>query len=153
MPIRIGAIRQLQWSDVDLEESLIRWRAQTEKTGYEHVTPVTTEALEALQEARKHNPGIGDAPVLPAPQNGAESVCRYRMRAWWKRAETNAELAPKKGRGWHSLRWKFASDLMHKPLKVLCELGGWKTHETVVECYQHADEEQLREALKDRRRA
>lgn len=150
---RIGAIRQLRWSDVDLEEGLIRWRAQTEKTGYEHVTPVTTEALEALQEARKHNPGIGDAPVLPAPQNAAESVCRYRMRAWWKRAETNAELAPKKGRGWHSLRRKFASDFMHKPLKVLCELGGWKTERTVFECYQHADEEQLREALEDRRRA
>ena len=23
--------------------------------------------------------------------------------------------------------WRFASDLMDQPLKVLCELGGWKT--------------------------
>ena len=42
---------------------------------------------------------------------------------------------------------------MHKPLNVLCDLGGWKTHQTVVECYQHTDEAQLREALEDRRRA
>ena len=42
---------------------------------------------------------------------------------------------------------------MHLPLKILCELGGWKSHETVVECYQHPDEQQLRDALKTRKRA
>ena len=40
------------------------------------------------------------------------------------------------GRGWHSLRRKFAKDLMNQPLKVLCELGGWKTAKTAVRCYQ-----------------
>ena len=25
---------------------------------------------------------------------------------------------------------------MDLPLKVLCELGGWKTAETVLQCYQ-----------------
>lgn len=30
---RIGTIRQLMWSDIDLEQKLIRWRAETEKTG------------------------------------------------------------------------------------------------------------------------
>jgi len=54
--------------------------------------------------------------------------------------------------GWHSLRRKFASDLMNQPLKVLCELGGWKTAQTVLQCYQRADEDQLRKALEDRRR-
>ena len=56
------------------------------------------------------------------------------------------------GGGWHSLRRKFASDLMDQPLKVLCELGGWKTAKTVLQCYQRADEAQLREALESRRR-
>lgn len=42
---------------------------------------------------------------------------------------------------------------MHKPLKVLRQLGGWKTERTVSECYQHADEKQLRERLRNRRRA
>ena len=48
---------------------------------------------------------------------------------------------------------KFASDLMDQPLKVLCELGGWKEARTVLQCYQQADEGQLRTALENRRRA
>ena len=74
-------------------------------------------------------------------------------RDWWKRAEVLAKLDPKPGRGWHSLRRKFASDLMHVPMKALCELGGWKSHQTVLTCYQHPDQEQLRDALLDRRSA
>ncbi len=42
---------------------------------------------------------------------------------------------------------------MDQPLKVLCELGGWKTAKTVLQCYQRADEAQLRRALESRRRA
>ena len=56
-------------------------------------------------------------------------------------------------RGWHSLRRKFASDLMDQPLKVLCELGGWKNAKTVLNCYQRPDEGQLRTALEARRGA
>ena len=44
---RIGAIRQLRWSAIDMEGRTIRWRAEHEKTGHEHRTPVTAEALEA----------------------------------------------------------------------------------------------------------
>ena len=64
---RIGAIRQLRWSDIDMEGRTIRWRAEHEKTGHEHRTPVTAEALAALEEARRRNPGIGDALLFPAP--------------------------------------------------------------------------------------
>ena len=41
---------------------------------------------------------------------------------------------------------------MNQPLKVLCELGGWKTVQTVLQCYQRADEDQLRKALEHRRK-
>ncbi len=40
---------------------------------------------------------------------------------------------------------------MNQPLKVLCELGGWKTAQTVLRCYQQADEDRLRKALAERR--
>jgi len=63
---RIGAIRHLRWSDIDLEDRTILWRAEHEKSGYEHRTPVTAEALAALEEAQRRNPGNEDAPVLPA---------------------------------------------------------------------------------------
>lgn len=150
---RIGAIRRLRWSDIDLEAGQIRWRAEAEKNGYEHVTPMTADAQKAVEEARAQHAGIGEAPVFPAPKNAAESASRYLMRDWWRRAEKSAGMEPKRGRGWHALRRKFASDLMHAPLKVLCDLGGWRTHRTVLECYQHPDGETMRETLETRRRA
>ncbi len=150
---RIGAIRKLRWTDIDLDAGMIRWRAEYEKTGYEHTTPVTAEALAALAEAREMKVGGGDAPVLPAPGNPSACLGSSRARSWWAKAQRLAGLEPKRGRGWHSLRRKFATDLMDQPLKVLCELGGWKTAKTVLRCYQRADEGQLRKALDARRRA
>ena len=149
---RIGAIRKLRWPDIDLERGVIRWRAEHEKSGYEHRTPVTAEAIAVLEEARSRDPGAANAPLLPGPRNPSTCVGEWMVRAWWKKAEGLAALEPKHRRGWHSLRRKFASDLMDQPLKVLCELGGWKTAKTVLQCYQRADEGQLREALANRRR-
>ena len=150
---RIGAIRQLRFSDIDFEGGVVRWRAEHEKTGYEHRTPVTAEALAVLHEARERSSEHeDDAPVLPAPRDPSKSAGRSLVRVWWYRAQSLAGLEAKRGRGWHSLRRKFASDLMDQPLKVLCELGGWKTAKTVLECYQRADEGQLRKALDARRR-
>ena len=135
-----------------MEDKIIRWRGEHEKTGYEHRTPVTAEVLDVLEQAQKRNPGIGNAPLLPAPKNPSRCIRRSLARDWWDKAEVLAGLEPKHRRGWHSLRRKFASDLMNQPLKVLCELGGWKTAQTVLQCYQRADEDRLRKALEDRRR-
>ena len=148
---RIGAIRQLRWSDIDIESRTIRWRREHEKSGYGHRTPVTVEALAALKGARERSAGIGNAPLLPAPTNPSRCLGRERAQAWWNKAQALAGLEPRRGRGWHSLRRKFASDLMHEPLKVLCELGGWRTAHTVLQCYQRADEDRLRKALEERR--
>ncbi len=142
----------VRWSDIDLDDGVVRWRAEHEKTGYEHRTPLTPEAIEVFEEARRRSPANGDAPVLPATMNPSDCLGFPQARFWWKRAERLAGLAPKRGRGWHSLRRKFASDLMDLPLKVLCELGGWKAAKTVLRCYQQPDEEQLRQAIQSRRR-
>ena len=148
---RIGAIRQLQWSDIDLEEKLIRWRADTEKTGYAHVTPMNAVAEAALKVARTKGLSIGQAPVLPGPSDANQPVGRYRIRDWWRKAVKRAKLEPKPGRGWHSLRRKFASDLKGTPFKTLMGLGGWKTHETLLTCYQQTDEGEMRKALESRK--
>ena len=150
---RIGAIRQLRWFDIYFEGGTILWRAEHDKSGYEHITPVTDDALDALKEVRAMSPATGEAPVLTAPKNPLAAVGAARLHAWWQKAQILAGLEPKPGRGWHSLRRKFASDLMDQPLKVLCQLGGWKTAKTVLRCYQRADEGQLRKALEDRSRA
>ena len=149
---RIGAIRNLRWSDIDFEGRQVRWRAEHEKTGYEHVTPLTDEAIVALEEAHGMGAGTGDAPVLPGSRDATKCTSRVRAYQWWKTGQSLAGLEPKRGRGWHSLRRKFASDLMDLPLKVLCELGGWKAAKTVLRCYQRPDAGQLRTALEGRRR-
>ncbi len=150
---RIGAIRQLRWSDIDFEGREVRWRAEHEKTGYEHVTPLTDEAVAALKEAHGMSDGGGNAPVLTSSRDATRCMGRAAAHKWWKKAETLAGLEPKPRRGWHSLRRKFASDLMDLPLKVLCELGGWKDAQTVLRCYQRPDAGQLRTALEGRGRA
>ena len=149
---RIGAIRQLRWADIDFEGREVRWRAEHEKTGYGHVTPLTDEAVAALKEARRMSEGSGNAPVLNSPQDVKRCMDRAAAHKWWKQAEALAGLPRKRGRGWHSLRRKFASDLMDLPLKVLCELGGWKDAQTVLRCYQRPDAGQLRTALEGRNR-
>ena len=150
---RIGAIRQLRWSDIDFEGRTIRWRAKHEKTGYEHCTPLTDEALVVLEEVvQRRDPGAADSPVLSVPGDTLKCPGRSLVRNWWNRAQELAGLEPLRGRGWHSLRRKFASELMALPLKVLCELGGWKEAQTVLRCYQQADAGQLRTALESRPR-
>ncbi|WP_420447668.1 tyrosine-type recombinase/integrase [Candidatus Palauibacter sp.] len=148
---RIGAIRNLRWGDIDFEGREVRWRAEHEKTGYEHVTPMTDEAVATLEKARGSGAGTGNAPVLPSSRDATRGVQRASVFQWWRKAETLAGLEPKPRRGWHSLRRKFASDLMDLPLKVLCELGGWRDAQTVLRCYQRPDAGQLRTALEGRR--
>ena len=149
---RIGAVRQLRWSDIDFDDRSILWRAEHEKTGFEHRTPATIEALAALRAARCTNPDSGNTPVLSASTDKSRCAGASLLRDWWNRAEKLAELEPKRGRGWHSLRRKFASDLLNQPLKVLCQLGGWRDAQTVLRCYQQADSAQLRKALEGRPR-
>ena len=63
---RIGAIRRLRWSDIDFEHGRINWRAEYEKSGYAHSTPMTQAVRTTLEKARQLHPRIGDGPILPS---------------------------------------------------------------------------------------
>lgn len=149
---RIGAIRRLQWSDVDLERRLLQWRGDEDKMGFEHETPLTDVAFSALRDARSAHPSVGQAWVFPAPGDPSEPCSRHLMSDWWKKAEEKAELEHIHGLGWHGLRRKFATELKEVPLKDLCHMGGWKTHRTILECYQKADMDSMREAFDQRQK-
>ena len=77
-----------RWSDIDMEGGVVRWRAEHDKSGYEHRTPVTAEAIAALEEARKRNPGIGDTPLLP---RGQESLGVRGLRTGARLVEERPE--------------------------------------------------------------
>ena len=105
---RQSAIRLLRWSDVDLEEGLISWRAENEKTGYKHNTPLSQVAQDALAAARSDSLGIGDAWVFPSPRWSDRPLSRNMLDRWLQEAQKRARLEPL---GWHSIRRKFASEL------------------------------------------
>jgi integrase len=147
---RIGAVRQLRWEDISAEQHAVRWRAEADKQGYEHTTPLTPEALGALREARRRP--IVSPWVFPSPSNSAEPVSRHLLQNWWRRGERLAGLPAEERRGWHSLRRQFATELKGVPLVDLCRLGGWKSPEVILACYQQADAETMHRALASRRR-
>lgn len=149
---RINSIRLLRWSDIDFPSSAIGWRGEQDKIGYEHVTPMVDAARAALlrQRERAWADGAGSEWVFPGPGDATQPMSRHLARDWWERTEKAAGLARIPGRGWHSLRRKFATELKSASLKDLCALGGWKDHNTVLKCYQQPDPEAMRVALANR---
>src|SRR6185437_12254248 len=80
---RISAVAHLRWSDIDLAHSgreRILWRAEHDKIGFEHETPLTEAAISALEQARTHELRIGDAWVLPSPTDPEEPCSRHLLR-------------------------------------------------------------------------
>ena len=149
----ISAICHLRWSDVDMARRRIRWRAEHDKGGRAHWTPLSDAALGALVEARHHHPGVGDTWVLPAPRQPHRAGPRDTMARWFVRAAKEADVALPPRTGFHALRRKFASELLDAPLKVLMDLGGWRDHKTLLGCYQEPDDRAMRETLRQRRGA
>lgn len=148
---RIKAIRHLRWSDVDLDRALIRWRGEWDKQGEMHVTPLTECAVDALEQAREEQPGVGEAWVFPSPTDDSKPVSRHLARDWWYRAERLADLEPVEGLGWHGLRRQWADEHREAPLKDLADLGGWKTPRTITEVYQGRDFDSMREVQEKRK--
>jgi integrase len=147
---RGDAIAQLRWSDVDLAKRTILWREDSDKTDYQHVTPISAECAEALKAAQREARTIGDSWIFPAPRDASKPIGRFRVRDWWRRLEALAKLERIPGRGWHSLRRKFATDLIDIPIAELMKIGGWRNARTIVQCYQQPREDRLRAALERR---
>lgn len=69
---RVGAVRHLRWSDIEVWQEAgrwkgrIRWAPDHDKTRRGRVTPISERAVQALREAPR---GIGQAWVFPAPKN------------------------------------------------------------------------------------
>jgi integrase len=147
---RGSSVAQLRWSDVDLVSRSVVWRAESDKTRFRHTTPLSSEVVAELKKAQRASGAIGDAWIFPSPTNVTQPVSRHLLRDWWDRLEELAKLEPVKGRGWHSLRRKFATDHEDRPLVELMALGGWRDPQTIIKCYQKPREERLREAVERR---
>jgi integrase len=141
---RSASIRQLRWSDIDVEGQRIHWRGEIDKIGYDHWNPLHPVAAELLKAERARVKAIGDAWVFEVD---GEPLSRQGVRSLWRRIAAKAEIPATERHGWHSCRRAFANRLRHASLRDLKDLGGWKSEQTVIAVYQQPSELAQRTAL------
>ncbi len=142
---RLSACRQLRWADVDFAGGTIRWRAATDKKGFESVIPITADVADALSSARGLQPD--SEWVFPSPSDSSVAAGRHLLDDWLRRAFKAAGLTPRPGEGWHALRRKFATERKGYAAVDVAAAGGWRDLRTVQNIYQHADLNSVRDLL------
>ena len=93
---------------------------------------------DGASEARRRRSGT--AGCSRATRTPPEPRPRITFGKWCTAAEKLGEDAELRGRGYHSLRRQFATELKDTPLHDLAYLGGWKDTSTLLKCYQQPDE-------------
>jgi integrase len=144
---RQSSIRQLRWSDIDLEAGVIRWRRENDKMDYEHQNPLHPDLLAFLKKDRARVKAIGEAFVFPAMRDSSNPLPRDTVQKLWANLRDTAGIPSGKGYGWHSFRRNFANALRDVPMREAKDLGGWKSTHTLMEIYLQPDEQAQRTAL------
>lgn len=152
---RISAILGLRWQDVCFEATpeapygTIRWYAGVlgDRKKHDHALPMNEPTSAALLGWQRRTAGIGAAWVFAAPGRPVDRLAKWGPKTWLKKAEHLAELPHARMGGWHMFRRGWATARKHFPLQDVAAGGGWKDTATVTKCYQHATENDTREAV------
>ncbi len=144
---RISAWCNLRWDDVDFQNDTIRWRAETDKTGFEQIVPMTEPVKEALAAVRRAQGAIGNTPVFRAPKDPQKACSRHLFDTWLRKAYEITELPPERWVMWHSIRRKWATERKGYPVRDVMEAGGWKNEETLLRSYQQPDAETVKRVV------
>jgi integrase len=140
---RLGSIRQLQWEDFDYKASTIRWRAEADKKGVAstvRIQPALRDEIRAFQV--KLGGGFGGL-MFPSHSDPSKALTRAALGHWLKKAEELAKLPKLDGSLWHAYRRGWATARKDLPLKDVAAVGGWKDIQTLVNCYQQADDDTM----------
>jgi hypothetical protein len=146
---RISAICSLRYSDLILTKTehapygAIRWPAETDKRERAWSAPITPRVRAAINRILADRPGIGTGYLFPAPGTTDKPLSKRLALHWFHEAEILAGIAPEKGRGWHSLRRKWATERKHLPDVDVAAAGGWASVVALKQSYQHADPETM----------
>lgn len=141
---RRSAVISLKWDDwrPDLgNHGVIRWRAESDKAGNEHVTPVLPPVREALEAWRKKLMAAGEGSPWIFPAFESEGHVRGDVvHGWVLDAEKLAGYEEHEPYfGLHALRRRWAMKRKDLSPVDVAELGGWKNVETLQSIYQRAD--------------
>lgn len=143
---RVSAVLKLKYRDLRLNEGphgSILWPADTDKSGFESLVPISPTVRDALDRVMEERPGIGDRYIFPAPKDSSKP-CRYEVaRSWLLEAERLAKVPKMDGSLWHAYRRGWATARKHLPHADVAAAGGWKNSITLRSCYQQADPETM----------
>jgi integrase len=134
---RINAVCQLRVSDVlrakeqmlgalgaagmDLKfadlwpHGAIRWGEESDKLGFETITPMSRAAREEVDQYIREHPRVGDGPLFSATGEPSRHVRKELARYWLKRAEKFAKPTAMERGGFHAFRRLWASERRHLP--------------------------------------
>lgn len=144
---RNSSVRQLRWSDVDLEAATIRWRKESDKSGNAALVPLLPEAIEALRAAPR---GIGDAFVFPSARDSSRPTPRGTFQVWMRRAKKSAGIRIK-GLGFHGEKRAGVRDSWFRSLDPkMKETLSRTNHQTLIDIYDQVELDEMREAVKRR---
>jgi integrase len=148
---RLGSIRQLRWEDVDVQRSVIRWRAEADKKGQEWIVPLPADLAAELRVFQRRLGTVGGW-MFGAETKPDVPMDRHLFDKWLSVAERAAKLPKLDGGLWHPYRRKWATERKHHSLKDVAAAGGWKDTETLLRCYQAADSETLLAVMAEERK-
>ena len=129
----------------------IRWRAESDKQGYEDVSPISLLAKAALERYLRAHPRVGDVWMFPQSKHPDRPINETLARVLRMRAEQLAELPHIERGGFHSYRRAYASDRKHLPDVDVARSAGWRDLATMKRSCQQPDP--ANDAACDRKRA
>ncbi len=118
----------------------MHFRAEHQKTGYEHSVPLGKECSDILAE---HTARLSDEPtalLFPADRDVTKPVDRWTISRRLREAYRHAGLQPLSGGLWHPWRRKWATERKDMPLVDVAAAGGWKETRTLLASYQQPDD-------------
>ena len=93
----------------------------------------------AVDRILRERPGIGAAPLFPAPANLKKAITRHLADKWLREAEQLAGLEPQEGGLWHAFRRGWATSRKSLPDVDVAQAGGWRSLQALKTSYQQAD--------------
>jgi integrase len=152
---RANSVRQLRKEDVDRRRGRITWPGEYDKAGRRLVTPLTPEAMQALDSVP--TPSVLSPWLIPSEQDPGKAVSRAVLNGWMQKAKKAAGIEEERV-GFHAYkRAGVRTPAFGQFRDKLREHLTGTTAATLRDVYDDVSYEELAEAMemlrKSRRRA